>query len=359
MSSTTWSRTPGRCTFTATGRPSRSTARCTCPSDALASGIVVEGLEGLRHPHAELGRDDLLDLREPERRRRRPAAAPAPRGTTGGSRSARVDRSCPSLTKVGPIDSRSSTNFHASSSLVLSPPAGSSGSKSFRPSTRPCLTRSAAMSLSHTRCRAFSETAMFLDDSPSTRCPTGTPEHGCQNRADGARRPACQRQACTLARSTPMTKSNTRPVGGTAGPAGGWRRAGCRLRGSRRPRGPHRARTIRGSRPKGALEAGRAPAPRRSSSRRHLRRVRRLRPLAVHPGRARHRRRRDRRPWPRQAGGLSRSRPALQRVLRQHRPVPRGGRDPGRRRAAATELDGAHCWTSRLASPWWSRSAWL
>ena len=38
MSSTICSRIPGRCTFTTTARPSRSSARCTCPSEAEASG---------------------------------------------------------------------------------------------------------------------------------------------------------------------------------------------------------------------------------------------------------------------------------------------------------------------------------
>ena len=66
-SSTICSRMPGRCTLTATGRPSRSAARCTCPSDAAASGVGFEARERLRDADAQLLRDDALDVREGER----------------------------------------------------------------------------------------------------------------------------------------------------------------------------------------------------------------------------------------------------------------------------------------------------
>ena len=41
------SRMPGRWTFTATGRPLRSTARCTWPSEAAATGSSSNSLKAL------------------------------------------------------------------------------------------------------------------------------------------------------------------------------------------------------------------------------------------------------------------------------------------------------------------------
>ena len=57
----------GRWTFTTTSRPLGSVARCTCPSEAAASGSALELREQVPDLPAELGLDDLLDLLEGER----------------------------------------------------------------------------------------------------------------------------------------------------------------------------------------------------------------------------------------------------------------------------------------------------
>ena len=61
------SRIPGRCTLTATCRPSRKRARWTWPSEAAAIGLTSKSRKGLRHANAELGGDDFLDFIETER----------------------------------------------------------------------------------------------------------------------------------------------------------------------------------------------------------------------------------------------------------------------------------------------------
>ena len=57
----------GRCTLTATTRPSRSAARCTWPSDAAAIGVSSNDRERLRQARAELFFDDPLHVSERER----------------------------------------------------------------------------------------------------------------------------------------------------------------------------------------------------------------------------------------------------------------------------------------------------
>ena len=57
----------GRCTLTATRRPSRSAARCTWPSDAAAIGVSSNDRECLRQSRAELLFDDSSDVGERER----------------------------------------------------------------------------------------------------------------------------------------------------------------------------------------------------------------------------------------------------------------------------------------------------
>ena len=57
----------GRCTLTTTRRPFGSTARCTWPIDAAASGSLVELEEQPLDRLAELLRDRPLDVRERER----------------------------------------------------------------------------------------------------------------------------------------------------------------------------------------------------------------------------------------------------------------------------------------------------
>jgi hypothetical protein len=67
MSDATCRATSGRCTFTATNRPSRSAARWTCPSDDVRERLRLEHAEGFGQAHAELGLQDSLDIGERER----------------------------------------------------------------------------------------------------------------------------------------------------------------------------------------------------------------------------------------------------------------------------------------------------
>ena len=97
MSFTTCSRMPGRCTFTATTRPLRSTARWTCPSEAAATGVFSNSAKAfdIFTPSSEVtmastsanGNGSTSSCRRVSASRK-----------GAGSRSARVDRSWPTLT---------------------------------------------------------------------------------------------------------------------------------------------------------------------------------------------------------------------------------------------------------------------
>ena len=132
---------PGRCTFTTTSRPSRNAAACTWPSEARGDGLRIEARESLRDAHAELA--PRRSARPPRRGRasRCPAGAPAPSDTAGGRRSARLESTCPSFTKVGPIASRSSASCSGSAFRRL--PGGCLFRRRSRSSSMSiCLTRS-------------------------------------------------------------------------------------------------------------------------------------------------------------------------------------------------------------------------
>ena len=60
--------TPGYCTLTATSRPSGSTARCTWPIDAAATGTGSQSRNSRSGCVAELLRDDLLGQARRHRR---------------------------------------------------------------------------------------------------------------------------------------------------------------------------------------------------------------------------------------------------------------------------------------------------
>ena len=141
---------PGRCTLTTTGRPSRRAARMHLAERGGGDRLRLEARERLRDAHAQLG------LRRSARPPRTgtaspcPAAARARRGTAAGSRSARLESTCPSLTNVGPIASRSSAR---ASGLGISPSASVSGPSepstspsSFATSERPYLQNNRTMS---------------------------------------------------------------------------------------------------------------------------------------------------------------------------------------------------------------------
>ncbi len=70
MSARIASATPGYWIFTATARPSHSTARCTCPIEAAADGLPVEALEQLLRRLVPLGAQHALHLLPRHRRRR-------------------------------------------------------------------------------------------------------------------------------------------------------------------------------------------------------------------------------------------------------------------------------------------------
>ena len=67
MSLSIWRGAFGRCTLTATRRPFGSTARCTWPIEAAASGCLVELEEEPLDRLPELLQDHALDVRERER----------------------------------------------------------------------------------------------------------------------------------------------------------------------------------------------------------------------------------------------------------------------------------------------------
>ena len=112
---------PGRSTLTATGVPSGSSAKCTCATDALATGTGVE-----RSEH-------LVD--RPAVRRASASPRPARYGNGGtrscsfasssamsvGSRSRRVDSTWPNLTKIGPRLSSASAQAHRARARQVAP----------------------------------------------------------------------------------------------------------------------------------------------------------------------------------------------------------------------------------------------
>ena len=132
------SRMSGRCTLTATSRPSRSVARCTCPSDAAAIGSASNGSNPFdsRTPKLLLERS----ARRPRTKtaRRSSCSRPSASRYGGGSRSARVDSSCPSLMNAGPSRSRSA----GSSSGAGAPSADGSSSPASASSSPARATRS-------------------------------------------------------------------------------------------------------------------------------------------------------------------------------------------------------------------------
>src|SRR5207342_2434585 len=100
---------PGRCTLTATLRPSRSVARCTCASEALPSGTSSNASKRWlgRTPSSASSTARICSIWTGATWSwvRSSAARYA-----GGTRSGRVDRAWPNLMKVGPSASRSATN---------------------------------------------------------------------------------------------------------------------------------------------------------------------------------------------------------------------------------------------------------
>src|SRR5688500_987727 len=152
------SRTPGRCTLTATRRPLRSCARWTWPSDAAASGVGSNSAKALemRTPSSSATiRSTSVNENGSTLSCRRASAVKE----AGGGRSGRVERSWPSLTNVGPSCSRSSARLLASAttsgSWALSSPSTPSIPAARTRSDRPCLTSSQAMSLYRFRCWGF------------------------------------------------------------------------------------------------------------------------------------------------------------------------------------------------------------
>ena len=91
----------GRCTLTATVSPPRSTALCTCPMLAEPSGYRVEGGEHLLDGSTQLPLDD--PLRHPGGHGFAVSwSFCSSESTPSGSMSERVLRTWPNLTKVGP-----------------------------------------------------------------------------------------------------------------------------------------------------------------------------------------------------------------------------------------------------------------
>ena len=95
----------GRSTLTATGVPSGSSARCTCATDALATGVAIERREHLVDRPAV----DALERRDAPARTgtaaRGPAASRARRRCRSAAGRGRVDSIWPNLTKIGPRSS--------------------------------------------------------------------------------------------------------------------------------------------------------------------------------------------------------------------------------------------------------------
>jgi hypothetical protein len=119
----------GRCTLTATSRPSGSTARCTCPIDADGERREVELEERAVHAQVELRLDDLAHLLEGIG----DASSWRPRSSatmSGGTTSGRVERSCPNLTNVGPSSSSIARRRRPRSEAVATSPFASPGTRS-------------------------------------------------------------------------------------------------------------------------------------------------------------------------------------------------------------------------------------
>jgi hypothetical protein len=123
--------TSGRWIFSATTRPSRSTARCTWASDAAAmgSGSISENTLLARTPSSFSSSASMSSTGAG-------VASSWVRSSAviqlAGTRSGRVDSAWPSLTKAGPIASRSATKRSASSSV-----SPSMGSSSASPRSKP------------------------------------------------------------------------------------------------------------------------------------------------------------------------------------------------------------------------------
>ena len=96
---------PGRRTLTATSRPSRSTAKCTCAIEALATGTgsKLANTASIGSPNA---RSTIARATGAGNGGTRSCSLASSSAMSGGSRSRRVDSTWPNLTKIGP--SRSS-----------------------------------------------------------------------------------------------------------------------------------------------------------------------------------------------------------------------------------------------------------
>ena len=105
----------GRCSLTTTSRPSSRVARCTCASDAAASGFALKVAYSFsggapssdsttsRASSAENGLTSLWSFA-------------SSCSQSGGSESARLETICPNLTYVGPSSWRRSRTFTGSAS---------------------------------------------------------------------------------------------------------------------------------------------------------------------------------------------------------------------------------------------------
>ena len=94
---------PGRSTFTATSRPSVQRREVHLRDRGAGHRLGVEAARTLRRcgrPKRALDRADARD--RPRTAARGPAACASSSAMSGGSRSRRVDSTCPNLTKIGP-----------------------------------------------------------------------------------------------------------------------------------------------------------------------------------------------------------------------------------------------------------------
>jgi hypothetical protein len=92
---------PGRSTLTATSRPLRSTAKCTCAIDALATGSVSK-LVNKVSMLAPSARSTITTASTPGNGGTRSCSLASSSATSSGSTSRRVDSTWPNLTKIGP-----------------------------------------------------------------------------------------------------------------------------------------------------------------------------------------------------------------------------------------------------------------
>ena len=92
----------GRSTLTATGVPSGSSAKCTCATDALATGVRSNALKTSVERAAVARAPASRSTSSDGNGGTRSCSFASSSAMSGGSRSRRVDSIWPNLTKIGP-----------------------------------------------------------------------------------------------------------------------------------------------------------------------------------------------------------------------------------------------------------------